>query len=65
MLTVPLMGTSAKQQVLTLFFCLCFSINHFFSPSVSTETGEDKGELRRGERVRTAYLSESASGQEK
>lgn len=46
-LTVPLMETSARQQVLTLFFCLRFSINHVF-PSVSTENGEDKGELGRG-----------------
>lgn len=63
MLTVPLMETSAKQQVLTLFFCLRFSINHVFSECFHGDGG-DKGELRGGF-VRTAYLSESASGQEK
>lgn len=47
MLTVPLMETSARQQVLTLFLSLHFSINHVFL-SVSTETEEDRGELRRG-----------------
>lgn len=30
LLAVPLMETSARQQVLTLFFCSRFSINHIF-----------------------------------
>lgn len=41
-LTVLLMETSARQQVLTLFFCLRFSINHVFSFCFRRDWGRTK-----------------------
>jgi len=63
-LTVSLMQTSARQQVLTLFLCLDLSINHVFLVFPRRQGRTEVSQVC-GEGLGTAYLTESASGQEK